>query len=85
VLKRHNKIKCTVTFGRARAVRGKLAIVLGQGSHVVALGHASLSGGRATVTMRELRRLRGRAATVTLVLSQPHQPAITMRLAYRLR
>jgi hypothetical protein len=85
VLQKHNKIKCTVSFAPARDLRGKVGVMLAQGAHLVALGKAKLIRGHATLTMRELRRLRGRSSTVTLVLSQPHQAALTTRLASRLK
>ena len=82
---KHNKIKCTVTFPKAKDVHGKIAVQIAQGSHLLALGHARLSRGAATLTMRELRRMTRRSLTITLVLSQPHSSASTRTMAVHVR
>ncbi len=68
--KHHGKIKCTVTFPAAKASTGALRLSIAHGARVAALGHAQLRHGTATVTMRELRRVKSGACTLTLVLSR---------------
>jgi hypothetical protein len=73
----HNQITCTVTFKKARDTKGTVSMRISRGGHMVALGRARISRGKASLRMRELRRnARGRW-TITLVLSRPGQPTMT--------
>ncbi len=67
-LVKHHKIKCTVTFPKSK--KGKLQVRLSRGGHVAAMGHSKIHGRRATVTLREVRRLTRGRWTITLVISQ---------------
>ncbi len=77
------KIKCTVTFPKAHKTKGKLQVRITRGGHVAALGSGRVNHGQAAVTMRELRHISHGAWTITLVLSQPHKAASTMRMKLR--
>jgi hypothetical protein len=62
----NNKIKCTVTFAKNHK-KGIVRVAVSRGGKLVALGNASLSRGRATLTMRELRAsTRGRWQVVVV-------------------
>ncbi len=78
------KIKCSVTFPKAKKTKGKLQVRITRGGHVAALGTARVSRGKATVTLRELRRIIHGAWTITLVLSQPHNAASTTKMKLRM-
>ena len=69
--KRHNKIQCTVKY--PATTHGTVQFRVSRGADIAALGRGQLSHGAATVTMRELRRLKAGAWTLTLVLSGTHQ------------
>jgi hypothetical protein len=77
------RIRCTVTFPKHHSTRGRLTMRIARGGHVAALGRGRVNHGRATVTMREIRRLRRGAWTITLVLSQPHKAASTTKMKLR--
>jgi hypothetical protein len=84
-LQSHNTIKCTVTFKKASTVHGKLQLRIAHGSRVTALGHATVRAGKATLKMRELRRVvRGRY-TLTVVMTQAGSRPKTMKQVMRLR
>ncbi|MBV8999560.1 MAG: hypothetical protein JO304_10890 [Solirubrobacterales bacterium] len=76
-LQKHHKITCTVKFLTGKGTKGTLRISVARGKHLVALGHARIIHGRASMTMRELRRVSAGSATITIVLSQPHKAAAT--------
>jgi hypothetical protein len=73
-----------VTFPKAKKTTGKLQMRITRGGHVAALGTARVSRGKATVTLRELRRINHGAWTITLVLSQPHNAASTTKMKLRM-
>ncbi|HUE25789.1 MAG TPA: hypothetical protein VMP89_03375 [Solirubrobacteraceae bacterium] len=75
--KRHNLVRCAVTFANTRA-SGTVRVRITRGGHVVALGQGKVGRGKATVTMRELRRVSKGAWRVTLVLSQHKQTQTTV-------
>jgi hypothetical protein len=54
-LVKHSKIQCTVTFPKNHSKRGIVRLAVSRGGKLIALGHATLARGRATLTMRELR------------------------------
>ena len=54
-LLRHDKIRCTVSFPKHHKQHGIVRLAVSRGGKLVALGHATVNHGRATVTMRELR------------------------------
>ncbi len=85
LLKSHRKIKCTVTFPKAKKTEGTVRMTLARGRHLVALGHARVSHGKAIVTMRERRQMTRGKWTVTLVLSRPHQAAETTTMVVHIR
>jgi hypothetical protein len=84
-LEKHNKIKCTVSFPKAKDVRGTVAAVITRNGRIVALGHARLARGAATLNLSELRvRTRG-TWQITLVLSRPKNAATTQTMTVRVR
>jgi hypothetical protein len=85
VLERHGKIKCTVTFAKARNIKGTLRMRVARGTLLVALGRARVKQGKSTVTMRVRRRVQHGAWKVTLVLAQSHQAASTTTMRVRMR
>lgn len=74
--KRHNLIRCAITFANTRA-DGTVRVRITRGGHVVGLGQGEVKDGKATVTMHELRRVSTGGWRVTLVLSQPHRQTQT--------
>ena len=54
-LVKHDKIQCTVTFPKHHSKHGIVRLAVSRGGKLIALGHATLTRGRATLTMRELR------------------------------
>jgi hypothetical protein len=76
-LVKHHKIKCTVTFPKSK--KGKLQVRLSRGSRVAALGHATVNGRTASVTLREVRHLTRGAWSATLVMSGSHQRTTTIK------
>ena len=52
--------------------KGTVLLSVARGATLAALGHATLSHGRASVSMRELRRITRGAWTVTVVLTETH-------------
>jgi hypothetical protein len=54
-LVKHHKIQCTVTFPKNSTKHGIVRLAVSRGGKLVALGHANVNRGRATLTMRELR------------------------------
>src|SRR4029077_14184907 len=75
--KRHNLVRCAITFANTRA-SGTVRVRITRGGHVVALGHGKVSKGKATVRMRELRRVSKGPWRVTLALSQHKQTQTTV-------
>jgi hypothetical protein len=84
-LQRHNKIKCTVSFKKARSARGTLQMRIARGARVAALGRGKVNHGAATITLLERRRLTRGTWTITVVLSQPGKRATTTRMVLRVR
>ncbi len=83
-LLKHNKIKCTVSFKKKK--HGKLRVTVSRGGRLVALGHANVVHGRATLTMSELRTRSRGAWHITVVFSQTVQAAAsTQTLPVRVR
>jgi hypothetical protein len=85
VLKSHDKIKCTVTFPKAKHTKGTVRMTLARGRHLVALGHARVNHGKAIVTMHQRRRVTRGKWTITVVLSRPHKAASTSRMVVHMR
>jgi hypothetical protein len=85
VLQRHRKIKCTVRFPKIKNGKGTVRMTVARGGHLVALGHARVSHGKATVTMRERRRVTHGKWRITVVLSRAHQAATTTTMIVRMR
>ena len=81
--KKHDKIKCTVKY--PATTHGTVRLTVDRGAHIAALGHGQLSGGAATVTMKELRRLGRGAWTLDVVLSVAHQQAQSATLKVHMR
>jgi hypothetical protein len=80
-LLKHNKIKCSVTFPHNHKQHGIVRLAVSRGGKLVALGHATVKHGHATVTMRELRvRSRG-AWAVTVVFSRTVKVSTTNTVA----
>jgi hypothetical protein len=65
---KHRRIVCHVSFAKKANAHGELRMRIAQGRSVAALGHARLHGGSATVSMRQLRPLRGRSWWMTFVV-----------------
>ncbi len=85
-LEKHNKIKCTVSFPKkAKDTKGTIAAVITRGGRILALGHARLAHGSATLTMPELRAWNRGAWQITLVLSRPKKVATTQTMTVRVR
>jgi hypothetical protein len=82
---RHNRVKCTVTFPKARKTKGTVRILIAHGKRIAALGHARVTHGQASVTMRELHRITAGRWTVTLVLSQTGKAVVTETTTERMR
>jgi hypothetical protein len=83
--KKHDQIKCTVSYATSTSATGTLRLSLTRAGHLEALGSARLQRGVATVTMRELRRLRAGAWTLMVVLSSAGHPAQMSAVHVRLR
>ncbi len=84
-LVRNHKIKCSITF-MSNTTKGRLRVALSRGGKVAALGHGSVSHGKAQLTLRETRRIARGRWTMTLVLTQPHQAAkTTTKVALRVK
>jgi hypothetical protein len=75
VVKNH-KIKCTVTYSKSK--KGTVRVAVHHGGKLVALGHAKLAHGRATLTMHVLRDPKRGAWRITIVLSQTSHKATTV-------
>ena len=75
--------KCVVTFPARLGVRGTLRMTVTAGGTLAALGHARVRLGRATVVLHHLRPLKHGSWKVTVVLSQPHQAAMTSTVGVR--
>ena len=85
-LEKHNKIKCTVSFPKkAKDTKGTIAAVITRGGRILALGHARLAHGSATLTMPELRAWNRGTWQITLVLSRPKKVATTQTMTVRVR
>jgi hypothetical protein len=85
-LEKHNKIKCTVSFPKkAKDTKGTIAAVITRGGRILALGHARLAHGSATLTMPELRAWNRGTWRITLVLSRPKKVATTQTMTVRVR
>jgi hypothetical protein len=82
---KHGKIKCKVTFPKAKRTKGTLRMSISRGKHLAALGHGRVDHGRATITMRERRRVTRGPWTVTIVLARAHNTPATsvVRLAMK--
>ena len=83
-LVKHHKIKCTMTF-KSNTTKGKLQVRLARGGKVAAIGHSTVSHGKATLTLRETRRVTRGRWTMTLVLTRAHKAAATVKLALRVK
>ena len=84
-LVKHNKIECTVTFPNHHSKNGTCGSPR-RGGKLVALGHANVAHGRATLTMRELRTRTHGAWAITVVFSKTVQTvASTQTLSVRVR
>lgn len=81
--KKHHKIQCTVKF--PTTTHGAVQISVSRGAHLTAVGHGQLSRGATTITMRELRRLKAGAWTLTLVLSGAGQHPQSRTLKVQMR
>jgi hypothetical protein len=81
----HSKIKCTVTFPKARDTKGTLAAIITRDGRIVALGHARVARGRASLTMPELQAFKGGTWQMTLVLSRSRKAATTETTAVKVR
>ena len=77
------QIHCNVTFPGNRQLKGKVNLRLTRGGTVVALGHASVKRGRASLGMRVLRNLSSGAWQATIVLSRAHLVPVTIRRGLR--
>jgi hypothetical protein len=84
-LERHNVIKCTVTFRKARSTKGKLQVRLARGKALVALGHSKVNRGSAKLTLHMRRHATRGAWKMTVVLAQPHKPASTTTMKVRMK
>jgi hypothetical protein len=73
----------TVTFPGERQLGGSVSIRLSRGDSIVALGHAHVRKGRATLTMRALRSVASGRWRATLVLSRPHFEPVTIQAVVR--
>ena len=82
---KHGKIKCKVTFPKAKRTKGTLRMSISRDQRLAALGHGRVDHGRATITMRERRRVTRGAWTVTIVLARAHKATATsvVRLAMK--
>jgi hypothetical protein len=60
-------------------------VAVARGRHLVALGHARVSHGKAVVTMHERRRATRGKWTITIVLSRPHRAASTTAMVVHIR
>ena len=65
----HNQIRCTMTIKGGAGISGTVAMRITRGKLVVALGHGRLRRGRATLTMRVLRRMTTGSYTVTMIVT----------------
>jgi hypothetical protein len=63
----HNQIRCTMTIKGGSALNGTVKMTITQGKVVVARGNGTLRGGKATLTMRVLRKMTPGKYTVTMV------------------
>ncbi len=80
----HHKIKCSITF-KSNTTKGKLRVALARGGKVAALGHGSVSHGKAQLRLRETRRVTRGRWSMTLVLTRAHKAAATVKLALRVK
>ena len=74
-----------MSFKKSAVDRGNVAMSVAIGSRMLALGHARLHSGTATITMRELRHARTGRLEITLVLRRSHKATVTQRASVRLR
>jgi hypothetical protein len=80
----HNKIRCTVKFPKHHNKHGIVRLAVSRGGKLVALGHATVNHGRATVMMRELRiRSRGTWRVVVVFSRTVNGPASTVQVTVR--
>jgi hypothetical protein len=68
----HKRVRCTIRFA-AHHASGTIHVRIARRGKVVALGKGKVRSGKATITMRVLRRVRKGAWRVTIVFSQPHK------------
>jgi hypothetical protein len=80
-LLKHNKIKCSVTFPHNHKQHGIVRLAVSRGGKLVALGHATVKHGHATVTMRELRARSHGAWQVVVVFSRTVKVSTTNTVA----
>jgi hypothetical protein len=81
---KHGKITCKVTFPKAKHTRGTIRVMIAHEGRVAALGYGVVRQGRATITMRERRRIARGRWTVTIVVAQAHRPPVTTVLPVRM-
>lgn len=81
--KRHDHIKCTVSYPKDKTVMGSVRLTLSSGRHITARGSARLHGGVASLTMRARRRLTKGRLALTLELAPAHGAPSTSSLAVR--
>jgi hypothetical protein len=80
------RIACHISFPAIAHDRsGDLLVSITRGTRVAAIGHGRLRDGAATVTMRELARLRAGTWTITLVLSHRHHGTRTLAVPLSVR
>ena len=70
---------------KAKDTKGTIAAVITRGGRILALGHARLAHGSATLTMPELRAWNRGTWQITLVLSRPKKVATTQTMTVRVR
>ncbi len=76
-------VRCGVTYGNGKRIKGTLQLRLTRGRTVVALGHGRVTKGKAAITARELSQLGSGPWLVTLVLSEPHLEPLTTRVTLK--
>jgi len=65
-----NNLRCTMKIKGGAGISGKVTMRIARGKVLFAVGHGRLTGGRATLTMRVLRKITRGRYTVSMVITQ---------------
>lgn len=76
---RDSQIHCTMTIKGGAGVNGTVSMRIMRGTRVMARGKGKLTRGRASLTMRVLRRMRPARYTISMVVTVTAKMVIQLR------